>query len=124
MPGGLALGEQAQASGAAAAAGGSDRYRDWTAIQDPMPGPGGPRPLRVGGDYRLDQRCGGVSLRVAVPQGIVPEELLLDLVDGPGSGGEWVAVSGEFRAEPRQYCTVKIVDSDGETVTVVVETPV
>lgn len=118
------MGEQTQASGSAAASGGSSRYRNWTAIQDLMPGPGGPRPLRVGGEYHLNQRCGGVSLRVAVPQGTVHEELLLDLVDGPGNGGDWVEVSGAFPAKPREYSTVRITDSDGESLMIDVETPV
>jgi hypothetical protein len=119
------MGEQTQASGAgAAAAGDSGRYRDWTAIQDLMPGSDRPRPLRVGGDYHLNRRGGGVSLRIAVPQGIIKEELLLDLVAGPGNGGDWVPVRDEFRAEPREYTTVKVTDSDGESITIEVEFPV
>jgi hypothetical protein len=118
------MGEQTQTSGPGAAAGGSGRYRDWTAIQDLMPGSPRPRPLRVGGEYHLNQRCGGVSLRVAVPQGINPKVLLLDLVDGPGNGGDWVAVRDEFPAEPRQYTTVTVTDSDGESITIEVEFPV
>lgn len=118
------MGEQTQASGASAAADGSDRYRDWTAIQDLMPGPGGPRPLRVGGEYHLNQRCGGVSLRPADPPGLSPTELLLDLVDGPGNGGDWVEVRGEFAAKPREFLTVKVTDSDGESISIEVEFPV
>jgi hypothetical protein len=118
------MGEKTQASGQGAAAGGSGRYRNWTAIQDLMPGPVRPHPLRVGGEYHLNQRCGGVSLRVAIPQGIVPGELLLDLVDGPGNGGDWVDVRGEFPATPRQYSSVRIADSDGESIMTEVETPV
>jgi len=118
------MGEQAQASGSTAAAGAPSRYRGWTAIQDLMPGSARPRPLRVGGEYHLNQRCGGLSLRIAIPQGIIKEELLLDLVDGPGNGGDWVEVRDEFPAEPRQYSTVKVTDSDGETITIEVETPV
>ena len=117
------MGGQTQASGASAA-GCSDRYRDWTAIQDLMPGPGGPRPLRVGGEYHLNQRCGGVTLRIKDPQGTVHEDLLLDLVDGPGIGGDWVEVRGEFPAKPREYTTVTVIDSDGESITIEVEFPV
>lgn len=118
------MGEQTQTSGSAAAAGGSSRYRNWTAIQDLMPGSPRPRPLRVGGEYHLNQRCGGVSLRIAEPQGAVHEELLLDLVDGPGGGGDWVEVRDEFPAEPREYSTVRVTDSDGESITIEVQTPV
>jgi hypothetical protein len=116
--------EANQSSGAAAAETNGGRYREWSAIQDLMPGPGGPRPLRVGGEYRLGMRCGGVTLRIAEPQGTVHEELLLDLVDGPGDGGDWVVVRDEFPAERREYTSVKVTDKDGESVTVEVEFPV
>ena len=115
---------QAAGSGSASSSAGSGRFRDWTAIQDLQPGSDRPRPLRVGGEYHLDNRCGGVTLRIADPQGTVHEELLLDLVDGPGTGGDWVEVRDEFPAEPREYTTVKVTDSDGERVTIEVEFPV
>lgn len=98
----------------------SSRYRDWTAILDLQPIVS-PQPLRVGGDYFLNQRCGGVTLQVKVPPGFNPRVLLLDLVDGPGDGGDWVKVQGEFEASEGQYDSVTVTDSDGESVTIEVQ---
>jgi hypothetical protein len=113
--------EQAQEkSGDLHSAGKSDRYRDWSAILDLQPVIK-PRPLRVAGEYHLNQRCGGVTLRVKIPQGFNPRILLLELVDGPGPGGDWVSVEGEFEAKEGQYDSVSVTDSDGESVSVEVQ---
>ncbi|HEX8216195.1 MAG TPA: hypothetical protein VF577_01905 [Allosphingosinicella sp.] len=99
---------------------GSDRYQGWSAILNLEPIVS-ETPLRVGGRYHLDQRCGGVTLQVKVPQGINPDILLLDLVEGPGIGGDWIDVEGEFPAREGQYESVTVIDSDGESVSMKVE---
>ena len=99
---------------------GGSRYKDWSAILDLQPIVS-KTPLRVRGKYHLNQRCGGVTLDVKVPQGINPAILLLDLVDGPGIGGDWIEVEGEFPAKKGQYTSVTVIDSDGESVTIEVQ---
>lgn len=90
-----------------------ERFRDWEAINNQQQIVS-PTPLRVGGQYRLGMRCGGVSLAVSIPQGINQNILLLHLVDeAAGNGGEWVDVRGEFAARRRQYDQVEVTDSEG-----------
>jgi hypothetical protein len=105
--------EQSQNPGQAGTSAGSSSFRDWSAILDLMPG--APRKLRVGGEYHLNQRCGGVRLEEAVPPGFNPRILLLNLVDEDGEGGDWVIVRGEFEAAEGQYDSVSVNDSDGES---------
>jgi hypothetical protein len=107
-------------SATAAQAGSSQRYRNWKAILNLQPIIAA-EPLRVGGEYHLNQRCGGVSLRTAVPQGINPRILMLELVEGPGDGGDWVAVEERFAADAGQYDSVSIRDMDGESTSVDVQ---
>lgn len=95
----------------------SERFKDWTAVLDLQPIVD-PEPLRVGGEYFLDRRCGGVTLRIAEPQGINPRILILEVVaDGPGDGG-WETVKGRFKATAGQYDSVEIRDADGNRTTV------
>ena len=90
-----------------------ERFRDWKAINNQQPIVSS-TPLRVGGQYHLGMRCGGVSLEVTVPQGINDRILLLHLVDGAtGDGGDWVDVRGEFSAQRHQYNQVEVRDSEG-----------
>ncbi len=79
--------------------------------------------LTVTGDYRFGSRTGTLSLRKAVPQGINPKILLLDLVvdTSTGSGGHWVTVTGAFDAEDGQYDSVTVHDDKGQEVNVPVE---
>ena len=100
--------------------GSGNRFRDWKAVLDLQPIIQ-PEPLRVGGEYRLGGRCGGVSLRKAVPQGINPRILLLELVEADGDGGDWVQVDSRFEAEESQYDSVTVRDVDGESTSVDVE---
>ncbi|HTU11175.1 MAG TPA: hypothetical protein VMG08_09790 [Allosphingosinicella sp.] len=107
-------------AGSSTASGAIDRFRDWTAIADFQPIVS-ETPLRVAGEYFLNRRWGSVSLAVKVPQGFNPSILLLDLVEGPGNGGDWVAVEGRFAAARGQYGSVTVIDPDGESVSIPVE---
>lgn len=78
-------------------------------------------PLHVTGQYHLDQRCGGVSLRKAVPQGLNPAILLLEIVEAKGDGGDWVTVEGRFPAREQDYELVQVRDMDGETISIEIE---
>lgn len=113
-----------QQSDSATAPGGegipSERFKDWKAILDLQPIVD-PEPLRVGGEYFLDSRCGGATLRFAVPQGINPRILILEIVpEGAGDGG-WETVKGRFEAKEGQYDSVTIRDDKGNSTTVDVE---
>ena len=107
--------QPSDAGGGAVEAG--ERFRNFEAVLDLQPIVQ-PEPLRVRGEYRLGGRCGGVSLRKAVPQGFNSRILLLELVEAPGSGGDWVPVEGRFAAEEGQYDSVSIRDMDGQSVSV------
>lgn len=99
---------------------GSDRFRDWKAILNLQPVVSD-RPLRVGGEYRLNRRTGAAELGEAVPPSLNPRILLLDLriVDGPG--GDWVPVEGAFAAEAGRYDSVTIRDPQDASVTIEVQ---
>jgi hypothetical protein len=98
----------------------SERFKDWTAVLDLQPIVD-PEPLRVGGEYFLDSRCGGATLRIAEPQGINPRILILEIVaNGAGDGG-WETVKGRFAATAGQYDSVEIRDAHGNRTTVDVE---
>lgn len=99
---------------------GLDKYRDCRAFHNQMPPL--PKPLRVNCEYHLNLRSGAAELRVANPQGINPDILLLDLVIVHGNGGDWVPVEGEFPMDPGQYSSVQIVDEDGNSVGIDIET--
>ena len=99
---------------------GSDKYRDVRAFHNQMPPL--PKPLRVSGEYHLNMRSGAVELRIANPQGINPDILLLDLVVVHGNGGDWVPFEAEFPMEVNQYGSVQIVDEDGNAVSAEIET--
>ncbi|HEX8639578.1 MAG TPA: hypothetical protein VF704_00310 [Allosphingosinicella sp.] len=115
------MSEQSESAGAQAQNEGG-AYREWSAILDLMPGGSDPRKLRVGGEYRLNRRSGTVQLRKRVPQGFIPETLLLDLViEGSGPGGDWVAVEEEFEATQGQYEEVRVQDENGEEVVLKVQ---
>ncbi len=113
-----------QQSDSATASGGEskpdERFKDWKAILDLQPIVD-PEPLRVGGEYFLDSRCGGATLRAAVPQGINPRILMLEIVPGGAGDGGWEPVEGRFEAKEGQYDSVHIRDDAGNTTTVDVE---
>lgn len=95
-----------------------ERFRDWEAINNQQPIVSS-TPLRVGGQYRLGMRCGGVSLAVSIPQGINERILLLHMVDeATGNGGDWIDVSGKFAARRRQYDQVEVRDGEGGRITI------
>ena len=114
------MADEMNEGGSGSDVGSGSRFRDWKAVLDLQPIVQ-PEPLRVGGEYRLGGRCGGVSLRKAVPQGINPRILLLELVETEGGGGDWVQVDGRFEAEENQYDSVTVRDTDGESISVDVE---
>lgn len=96
-------------------------FRGWEAIANFQPIVG-PEPLRVGGEYHLNRRSGTARLEVRDPPGSNPSELTLDLViDGSGTGGDWVRVDGRYPAREGQYKTVNIFDRNGEHVIVEVQ---
>jgi hypothetical protein len=99
---------------------GSDKYRDVRAFHNQMPPL--PKPLRVSGEYHLNLRSGAAELRVANPQGINPDILLLDLVIAHGNGGDWVPFEGEFPMDVGQYSSVQIVDHDANSIGTDIET--
>ena len=107
-------------SAASSAAGTGQRYRGWRAILNLQPIVARD-PLRVGGQYHLDQRCSGVSLREAEPQGINERILMLEIVEGFGDGGDWVDVEGRFAAKEGEYDYVSVRDMDGQSVRVTIE---
>lgn len=95
----------------------TERFKDWEAILDLQPIVD-PRPLRVSGDYFVNRRCGGATLRAAVPQGINPGILVLEVIaEGEGDGG-WERVEGRFEAAQGQYESVQVRDTDGNTTSV------
>lgn len=97
------------------------RLRNWKSKLDLQPIVQ-PKPLTVRGEYKLDDRCGGASLRAKVPLDFNPRILAVEIVPSPGSGGEWVTVEGAFEGAEDQYDKVRIVDTDsGEDVTVDIE---
>lgn len=97
-----------------------EHFKDWQAVFDFQQISQG-TPLRVGGQYFLDMRCGGASLKVAVPQGINPSVLLLEIVTtGDGDGG-WEPVQGRFPAKSKQYDSVEVHDADGNRTSIDVE---
>ena len=56
-----------------------------------------------------------------MPQGINPNILMLEIVDGgPGDGG-WETVEGRFEAQAGQYDSVHIRDDQGNTTTLEIE---
>jgi hypothetical protein len=97
-----------------------NRFRNWKAVLDLQPIVQS-EPLRVAGEYHLGMRCGGVSLRKAIPQGFNPQILLLELVESPGDGGDWINVEARFAAKAGQYDSVMIRDMDEETTSVDVQ---
>lgn len=99
---------------------GADKYRKLRAYHNQMPP--GPWPLHVDCEYHLGMRSGAAELRVANPQGINPDILLLDLVIVHGNGGDWIPVSAEIPMEVNQYSRVQIVDDDGNSVGADIET--
>lgn len=105
--------------GTAAAAMTGERFKDWKAVFDFMQIGG--LPLSVGGQYFLDRRCGGASLKAAEPQGINERILILDIVPtGDGDGG-WEAVHGRFPARKGQYDSVEVRDAEGNRTTLDIE---
>jgi len=98
----------------------SSKFDNWTAVLDLQPIIQ-PELLRVGGAYHLNERCGGVTLRKAAPQGINPRILLLELVEGPGNGGDWVHVEGSFAATDNEFDSVSVRDMDGETTSIEIQ---
>ncbi len=98
----------------------TDKFRKIRAFHNQMPP--GPWPLRVNLEYHLNRRSGATELRIANPQGINPEILLLNLVIVDGNGGDWVPVEGEFPMEPFAHSSVQIVDEDGNSIGADIET--
>lgn len=96
------------------------KFRGWTAVQDLQPGDR-TWPLTVAGEYFLNMRTGGKALKKAHPQGINPADLLLNLVDAAGNGGDWIPVSETFSAGRKDYSTVTVTDGNGESITIEVE---
>ena len=110
--------DSATTSGGAAVPG--DRFKDWKAILDLQPIVD-PQPLRVGGEYFLDSRCGGATLRKAVPPGINDRILILEIIPGGAGDGGWETVEGRFEAKEGQYDSVQIRDDKANSITVDVE---
>ena len=107
-------------STATAGAGDGKHFRGWEAILNLQPIVS-PKPLRVRGEYFLDKRCGGVDLRMAVPQGFNPAQLILEVVpQGDGDGG-WEPASESFEATAGQYESVMVRDDKGNSVTMEVQ---
>ena len=103
------------------AAAGECRFRNWQAIADFMPGVD-PKPLRVGGEFRLNRRSGTARLVERQPPGTQPSELTLDVViDGPGLGGDWVRLEDSYAAREGQYRTARIFDPNGGSIQVEVQ---
>ena len=98
----------------------AERFKDWTAILNLQPIVQ-PDPLRVRGEYFLDRRCGGATLRAAEPQGINPNILILEIVPGGDGDGGWETVEGRFPAQGGQYDSVQIRDDQGNSTSVKVQ---
>lgn len=84
---------QGGASGAADAA---SKFRDWHGTLN-CGFTGESCKLTVRGQYHLAGRCGGVTLEKRTTD-FNPTLFTIDIVDGPGSGGDWVDLEGTFDA--------------------------
>jgi hypothetical protein len=81
------------------------------------------RNLTVSGEYKLNMRTGMVKLIKAVPQGINPKILLLNLRVLPrGKGGFCLPMKEMFEAKAGQYTQVTITNRSGRSITVDVKT--
>ena len=100
----------------------ADPFFGITASQNMMPPHKKLRPIAVSGQYKLNMRTGKAILAKAVPQGINPHILLLNLRVIPrGNGGFCVPIRGSFAAGP--YTQVTITDRKGNSITVDVQRP-
>jgi hypothetical protein len=99
-----------------------DPFYDVTAIQDMMPGPGAPKPLRVRGQYRIGVTTGRLVLHEA-DYGKHSHLLRLDLrrVPGPRIRNRCMSFSGSFQRQAVR--DVSIMDSRGRSIRVRVDRP-
>ena len=87
--------------------------KNWKAFEDRQPGPGRSPTLRVTGKVKISNTNQKPRLAEAVPQGINPTILFLDLiVDAEGVGIEpvdpWADAAFEKHVTPHQYKLVEI----------------